>query len=133
MREKGVETAEIKSMEKYIDLPALDNRSSEMMEMNPQGSLPWFVLEDGTVIAETIAMCEYVEEVMPQGPRRMEEHYCYPAFYGHRSWTASDDCPDDHFMKNFFAQRLNAQNGASLTPEVWQELCKWARNRIVWL
>merc|ERR1712193_217792 len=149
LREKGVGTAEIKAMEKYVDLPELDNRSPEMLKMNPQGSLPWFVLDDDTVVAETIAMMEYVEDVMPepclvgsnakdrgvvrQWQRRMEEHYCYPAFYGHRSWTASDDCPDSHFMKNFFAQRLNAHHGASLVPQAWQELCDWARNRILWL
>merc|ERR1711959_498265 len=150
LREKGVGTAEIKAIEKYVDLPALDNRSPEMLKMNPQGSLPWFVLDDGTVVAETIAMMEYVEEVMPEGPclvgsnakdrgvvrqwqRRMEEHYCYPAFYGHRSWTASDDCADDHFMKNFFAKRLNAHHGASLVPKEWKTLCTWAKNRIQWL
>merc|ERR1719217_753537 len=149
MREKGVSTADIEAMEKYVDLPALDNRSPEMLEMNPQGSLPWFVLDDDTVVAETIAMCEYVEEVLPepclvgasakergvvrQWQRRMEEHYCYPAFYGHRSWTASDDCADDHFMKNFFSQRLNAHHGASLVPKEWKTLCTWAKNRIQWL
>merc|ERR1711937_647627 len=149
LREKGVGTAEIKAMEIYVDLPALDNRTPEMLKMNPQGSLPWFVMDDDTVIAETIAMCEYVEEVMPENPlvgsnpkdrgvvrqwqRRMEEHYCYPAFYGHRSWTASDDCPDSHFMKNFFAKRLNAHHGASLVPKEWKTLCTWAKNRITWL
>merc|ERR1712159_227778 len=149
LREKGVGTAEIKAMEKYVDLPELDNRSPEMLKMNPQGSLPWFVLDDDTVVAETIAMMEYVEDVMPepclvgsnakdrgvvrQWQRRMEEHYCYPASYGHRSWTASDDCPDSHFMKNFFAQRLNAHHGASLVPKEWKTLCTWAKNRIQWL
>merc|ERR1711904_203714 len=149
LREKGVGTAEIKAMEKYVDLPELDNRSPEMLKMNPQGSLPWFVLDDDTVVAETIAMMEYVEDVMPepclvgstakdrgvvrQWQRRMEEHYCYPAFYGHRSWTSSDDCGDDHFMKNFFAQRLNAHHGASLVPKEWKTLCTWAKNRIQWL
>merc|ERR1719160_456803 len=149
LREKGVGTAEIRAMEKYVDLPALDNRSAEMLKMNPQGSLPWFVLDDDTVVAETISMMEYVEEVMPENPlvgstpkdrgvvrqwqRRMEEHYCYPAFYGHRSWTASEDCGDDHFMKNFFAQRLNAHHGASLVPKEWKTLCTWAKTRIQWL
>merc|ERR1711904_607354 len=149
LREKGVGTAEIKAMEKYIDLPALDNRSPEILKMNPQGSLPFFVLDDDTVVAETIAMMEFVDEMMPEHPlvgtsakergvvrqwqRRMEEHYCMPAFYGHRSWTASDDCADDHFMKNFFAQRLNAHHGASLVPKEWKTMCTWAKNRIQWL
>merc|ERR1712193_451399 len=52
---------------------------------------------------------------------------------GHRSWTASDDCADDHFMKNFFAERLNAHHGASLVPKEWKTLCTWAKNRIQWL
>jgi NAD(P)-dependent dehydrogenase (short-subunit alcohol dehydrogenase family)/glutathione S-transferase len=149
LREKGVGSAEIKAMERYIDLPALENRSPEMLEMNPQGSVPFFVLDDGTVVAETIAMMELVEEMMPENPlvgtsakdrgvvrqwqRRMEEHYCMPAYYGHRSWTASDDCADDHFMKNFFAQRLNAHHGASLVPKEWKTMCQWAKNRIQWL
>merc|ERR1719160_1549043 len=149
LREKGVGTAEIKAMEKFVDLPALDNRSPEILQMNPQGSLPFFVLDDDTVVAETVAMMEYVDEMMPEHPlvgtsakergvvrqwqRRMEEHYCYPAFYGHRSWTASDECADDHFMKNFFAQRLNAHYGASLVPKEWKTLCTWAKNRIQWL
>merc|ERR1719440_452076 len=71
--------------------------------------------------------------VVRQWQRRMEEHYCYPAFFGHRSWTASDDCADDHFMKNFFAQRLNAHHGASLVPKEWKTMCTWAKNRIQWL
>jgi transaldolase len=150
MREKGIDTVGITAYEHYIDLPALENRNAECLKMNPQGSLPWFVLDDDTVIAETIAMCEYVDEMLPDEPRlvgasakergvvrqwqrRMEEHYCYPAFYGHRSWTCSSDCPDDHFMKNFFAQRLNEHHGASLLPESWKDLCRWARNRMVWL
>jgi len=149
MREKGISTAGISAHEHYIDLPSLENRNRECLKMNPQGSLPWFVLDDETVIAETIAMCEYVEEMLPepslvgssakergvvrQWQRRMEEHYCYPAFYGHRSWTCSSDCPDDHFMKNFFAQRLNEHHGATLLPESWKDLCRWARNRMVWL
>lgn len=149
LREKGVGTAQIKAMEKYVDLPALENRNAEMLEMNPAGSLPWFVMDDGTVVAETIAMMEYVEDVMPepalvggsakergivrQWQRRMEEHYCYPAFYGHRSWTASEDCEDGHFMKDFFAKRLNAHHGASLVPKEWKTLCQWAKNRILWL
>lgn len=71
--------------------------------------------------------------VVRQWQRRMEEHYCYPAFYGHRNWTSSSDCPDDHFMKNFFAERLNEHHGANMLPESWKEQCRWARNRMVWL
>merc|ERR1711972_1170468 len=119
------------------------------LKMNPQGSLPWFVLDDGSVVAETIAMCEYIEDVLPQPhligsspqkrgiarqwQRRMEEHYCYPAFYGHRNWTSSEDCPPDHFMRDFFVDRLDTHGGAKMIPAAWKDLCEWARNRILWL
>jgi len=98
---------------------------------------------------QTIAMCEYIEDVMPENPlvgrdakeratvrmwqRRMEEHYCYPAFYGHRFWTSSVDCPKDHFMNYFFEDRLNQHGGAKMIPSVWKELCEWAKNRMLWL
>jgi len=65
--------------------------------------------------------------------RRMEEHYCYPAFYGHRFWTSSEDCPPDHFMRDFFVDRLNTHGGAKMIPSAWKDLCEWARNRILWL
>jgi glutathione S-transferase len=149
MREKGLEDAYFEQIEVWINLDMEDNRNAKNLAMNPQGSIPWFVLEDGSVIAETIAMCEYIEDVMPENSlvgrdakeratvrmwqRRMEEHYCYPAFYGHRFWTSSDECPQDHFMKDFFADRLNQEGGAKVIPSVWKELCEWAKNRITWL
>jgi inosose dehydratase len=149
MREKGLEDDYFNEIEVWINLDMEDNRNDTNLAMNPQGSIPWFVLEDGRVIAETIAMCEYIEEVMPGSPlvgrdaaeratvrmwqRRMEEHYCYPAFYGHRFWTSSDACPVDHFMKDFFVDRLNERGGAKMIPAMWQDLCQWAKNRILWL
>merc|ERR1719316_2096111 len=149
MREKGLEDSYFEQIEVWINLDMEDNRNSKNLAMNPQGSIPWFVLDDGHVISETIAMCEYIEDVMPENPligrdaaeratvrmwqRRMEEHYCYPAFYGHRFWTSSEDCPADHFMKDFFVDRLNERGGAKVIPAVWKDLCEWARNRILWL
>jgi len=65
LREKGVSTESIKSVERYVDLPKLENRGEACKSMNPQGSIPWFVTSDDTVVAETIAMCEYAEEQMP--------------------------------------------------------------------
>jgi len=149
MREKGLEDAYFEQIEVWINLDMEDNRNAENLAMNPQGSIPWFVLEDGQVIAETIAMCEYIEDVMPENPlvgrdaaerakvrmwqRRMEEHYCYPAFYGHRFWTSSEDCPADHFMRDFFTDRLNEHGGAKMIPSAWKEFTEWAKNRILWL
>merc|ERR1719327_1832071 len=120
--------------------------------MNPQGSIPWFVAPDGTVVAETIAMCEYLEEHMPEPSlvgasatqrgvtrmwqRRMEEHFCGPATYAHRNWCHSEDCPADHPMKNFYFKRFNAEQGSSLlysAPSAWKDLAVCARSRVQWL
>mmetsp|Transcript_51631 Transcript_51631/g.165287 ORF Transcript_51631/g.165287 Transcript_51631/m.165287 type:complete len:556 (-) Transcript_51631:300-1967(-) len=150
LREKGVADAAIRSYERFIDLPNLENRCEAILEMNPHGTVPFFKMEDGSFINETIAMCEYVEEVMPEGPslvgrtpqeratvrmwqRRLEEHYVIPAYYGHRNWTASEDCEEGHFMKDFFSKRLTAEHGSTLIPQAWKDWLKWARNRILWL
>lgn len=149
LREKGLGTEDIKAIERFVDLPNLENRGPECSKLNPQGSLPFFQLTSGKVISETIAMCEYVEEQIPEPAlvgrdaeergqvrmwqRRMEEHFCLPAVYAHRSWCHSGDCPDDHFMKNFYTKRLFADQGGNLLPQAWKDLAAWARNRIVWL
>jgi glutathione S-transferase len=152
LREKGIGEDAIKGVEKFVDLPAFENRGEECKKMNPQGSIPWFVTNEGTVVAETIAMCEYMEETMPHPPlvgstpvergitrmwqRRLEEHFCSPATYAHRNWCHSDDCPSDHDMKNFYTRRFNAEQGSSLLysqPGAWRDLAAWALNRLAWL
>jgi len=145
-REKGID---LSAVEKFVDLPSLENRNEACLKMNPQGSVPWFVLENGTVLAETIAMMEYIEEQVPEPAlvgstaeerglvrmwqRRMEEHYCIPAFYGHRNWCHSEDCPADHFMKDFFGKRLTPHHGAVTVPQAWKSWLDWARNKLRWL
>jgi len=150
LREKGISDAAIRSYERFIDLPQLENRCDSILAMNPHGTVHIFKMEDGTFINETIAMMEYCDETLPQGPtlvgqtaqqratvrmwqRRLEEHYVIPAYYGHRNWTASDDCEDGHFMKDFFAKRLTEDHGAILIPQAYKDWLKWAKNRIVWL
>jgi glutathione S-transferase len=152
LREKGITEDAIKSVEKFVDLPAFENRGEACKKMNPQGSIPWFVTTEGIVVAETIAMCEYIEDVMPEPPlvgssaaergttrmwqRRLEEHFCSPATYAHRNWCHSDDCPSDNGMKNFYTKRFNAEQGSNLLysqPAAWKDLAAWALNRVAWL
>jgi len=150
MFEKGISGEAIYKHEKFIDLPALENRCQEILELNPHGTVPFFEMEDGSYINESVAMCEYMEEVMPTGPnmigrtaqerasvrmwqRRMEEHYIIPAYYGHRFWTSSEDCAEDHFMRGFFAKRLNKEQGSTMIPAAYKDFLAWARNRILWL
>ena len=49
-----------------IDLGALQQRSDDYTAINPMQRVPALVLDDGTVIAESIAICRYFEAVQPE-------------------------------------------------------------------
>ncbi len=48
-----------------VDLMAADNRKPPYTDRNPGGQMPALALDDGTTIAETVAICEYLEELHP--------------------------------------------------------------------
>ncbi|MDR3525320.1 MAG: glutathione S-transferase family protein [Acetobacteraceae bacterium] len=48
-----------------VDLRGGENRGEAFMRINPTGTLPALALDDGTVIAEVTAICEYLDEVTP--------------------------------------------------------------------
>jgi glutathione S-transferase len=51
-----------------IDLGALQHKSPAYTAINPMQRLPALVLDDGTVIAESIAICRYFEATQPDPP-----------------------------------------------------------------
>ena len=51
-----------------IDLGALQQRSPAYTAVNPLQRIPALVLDDGTVITESIAICRYFEEIQPDPP-----------------------------------------------------------------
>ena len=53
-----------------VNLATADNRKPEFMKINPMGTLPVLELDDGTHIAESVAICRYFEETNPE-PRLM--------------------------------------------------------------
>jgi glutathione S-transferase len=48
-----------------VDLMGGENRRPPYTEKNPGGQLPSLVLDDGSVLGETVAICEYLEEKHP--------------------------------------------------------------------
>ena len=50
---------------KELDILGGENRRAPYTEKNPGGQLPALVLDDGTVIAETVAIFEYLDETNP--------------------------------------------------------------------
>src|ERR1700756_5064059 len=51
-----------------VDLLAGENRKEPFLKMNPAGQLPALELDDGTVLAEITAICEYVDEIKKDAP-----------------------------------------------------------------
>lgn len=48
-----------------IDIMTEEHKTPERMRQNPMARVPYLVLDDGTVIAETMAICRYFEAVQP--------------------------------------------------------------------
>lgn len=67
LAERGVEIP----MEQ-VDLRGGENRREPFLSVNPAGQLPTLALDDGAVITEVVAICEYVDEVR-EGQRLMGE------------------------------------------------------------
>ena len=61
MAEKGIEVPEV-----MIDLRGGENRRAPYnVDVNPAGQTPALELDDGSVLTEIIAICEYLEERFP--------------------------------------------------------------------
>src|SRR3974390_662877 len=63
LAEKG-----IKIPIEQVDLGAMQHRSDAYTAINPLQRVPALVLDDGTVIAESIAICRYFEALQPDPP-----------------------------------------------------------------
>ena len=63
LAEKGVEIDRVQ-----IDINKLEHKSEEFSRINPVQRVPVLVLEDGTAISETVAICRYIEEIRPEPP-----------------------------------------------------------------
>lgn len=51
-----------------IDLGSLQQRTPGYTAVNPLQRVPALVLDDGTIITESIAICRYFEELQPEPP-----------------------------------------------------------------
>ena len=61
MAEKGITCDN-----QQIDIIKGENLSEEFLAVNPRGLLPTLVLDDGSVLDETVAICRYIEESHPE-------------------------------------------------------------------
>ncbi len=63
LAEKGIDVPKVQ-----VDLAKAENRQPEYLAKNPMGGVPMLELDDGTFLAETIAICRYFEEQQPEPP-----------------------------------------------------------------
>ena len=61
LSEKGVEVPTVQ-----VDLGKAENRQPPFLSLNPLGGVPILELDDGSVIAESVAICRYFEEAQPE-------------------------------------------------------------------
>jgi len=63
LAEKGVELGAVQ-----VDLGKAENRAAPFLARNPFGGVPVLELDDGTHLAESVAICRYVERLHPAPP-----------------------------------------------------------------
>ena len=63
LAEKGIEIPRV-----AVDILKGEQRSPQFTALNPRQAVPVLELDDGTAIAESIAICRYFEELKPQPP-----------------------------------------------------------------
>jgi glutathione S-transferase len=129
MAEKGLDVPRIE-----VDLRGGENRREPYLSVNPAGQTPALELDDGTVLTEITAICEYVDELKKDTPsligdtpeerartrmwaRRIDLNILEPATNGFR-----------------FSQGLKMfQNRVRCIPQAADELKATARDKLVWL
>jgi glutathione S-transferase len=128
MAERGIEVPRAE-----VDLRGGENRQPAYMAKNPMGQMPCLELDDGTVLAEITAICEYLDETTPGPsliggtPRERAET---------RMWTRRIDLNIVEPMTNGFrfAEGLKLfQNRIRCIPQAAGDLKATAQERLAWL
>ena len=63
LAEKGVKLPTVE-----VDMMKGENKSPDYLSKNPMGTMPLLELDDGTQLAESVAICRYIEELHPERP-----------------------------------------------------------------
>jgi glutathione S-transferase len=128
MAERGIEVPRAE-----VDLRGGENRQPAYMAKNPMGQMPCLEMDDGTVLSEITAICEYLDETMPGPsliggtPRERAET---------RMWTRRIDLNIAEPMTSGFrfAEGLKLfQNRIRCIPQAAGDLKATAQERLAWL
>jgi glutathione S-transferase len=131
MAEKGIDN--IPSVE--VDLLAGENRREPYTtKVNPAGQCPALELDDGTVIAEITAICEYLDEIKKDTPSLIGDTPAERA--NTRMWVRRVDLniiePGANGFR--FSEGLKMfENRVRCIPEAAEGLKATARDKLAWL
>jgi glutathione S-transferase len=128
LAEKQVELPQVQ-----VDILAGENRRQPYLGLNPAGSTPLLLLETGQALAETTAICEYIEELQP-GPPLIGATPEARALT--RMWTRRVDLFVVQPMTNGFraAEGLGLfQDRVHCLPQAADDLKATAREGLAWL
>lgn len=127
--ERGIELPRTK-----VDLRGGENRQPPYMAKNPSGQLPALELDDGSVLAEITAICEYLDEIGPAGvtligstPKERAET---------RMWVRRLDLNILEPLANGFrfSEGLKLfESRIHCIPQAADDLKQIAREKLVWL
>ncbi len=126
--EKGIELPKVE-----VDLMGGENRQAAYVAKNPGGQLPALELDDGTVLAEITAICEYLDEI-GGGPSLIGETPEERAVT--RMWIRRVDLNVCEPLANGFryAEGLALFRDRMITiPEAAEGLKQIAREKLAWL
>ncbi len=127
--EKGMDVPKIE-----VDLRGGENRKAPYLDVNPAGQTPALVLDDGTVLAEITAICEYVDELKKDTPSLIGDTPEERALT--RMWTRRIDLNIVEPAANGFrfSEGLKMfQDRIRCIPQAADELKATARDKLVWL
>jgi glutathione S-transferase len=129
MAEKGIDIVKVE-----VDLLAGENRREPYTKVNPAGQMPALELDDGTVIAEITAICEYLDEIKKDTPSLIGDTPAERATT--RMWARRIDLnivePGANGFR--FAEGLKLfQNRIRCIPEAADGLKATARDKLAWL
>ncbi len=129
MAEKGFDVPKVE-----VDLRGGENRREPYLDINPAGQCPALELDDGTVLAEITAICEYVDEKKKDTPSLIGDTPEERAKT--RMWTRRIDLnivePGANGFR--FAEGLKMfQSRIRCIPEAADGLKATARDKLVWL
>ncbi len=129
MAEKGFDVPKVE-----VDLRGGENRREPFLNINPAGQLPALELDDGTVLAEITAICEYVDEIKKDTPSLIGNTPEERART--RMWTRRIDLNIVEPAANGFrfSEGLKLfQNRIRCIPQAADDLKATARDKLAWL